>query len=102
MEQKTDVRDPDEKIEGYYEIISGHRKKYAAEKLGYKKIPVIIRVLQDDEAVVIMVDSNLQREQITPSEKAYAYKMKYDAIKKRQAERIVVKLTTIQEREVLM
>ena len=147
MDQKTDVRDPDEKvveiemerlgafpnhpfkvigdsqmielqdsikkygvlnplivrpkIEGYYEIISGHRRKYAAEKLGYKKIPVIIRMLQDDEAVVIMVDSNLQREQITPSEKAYAYKMKYDAIKKRQAERIVVKLTTIQERGVL-
>lgn len=50
---------------------------------------------------MIMVDSNLQREQITPSEKAYAYKMKYDAIKKRQAERIVVKLTTIQERGVL-
>ena len=71
------------KIEGYYEIISGHRRKYAAEKLGYKKIPVIIRVLQDDKAVVIMVDSNLQREQITPSEKAYAYKMKYDAIKKK-------------------
>ena len=71
------------KIEGYYEIISGHRRKYAAEKLGYKKIPVIIRMLQDDEAVVIMVDSNLQREQITPSEKAYAYKMKYDAIKKK-------------------
>ena len=129
MDQKTDVRDPDEKvveiemerlrafpnhpfkvigdsqmielqdsikkygvlnplivrpkIEGYYEIISGHRRKYAAEKLGYKKIPVIIRMLQDDEAVVIMVDSNLQREQITPSEKAYAYKMKYDAIKKK-------------------
>ena len=71
------------KIEGYYEIISGHRRKYAAEKLGYKKIPVIICMLQDDEAVVIMVDSNLQREQITPSEKAYAYKMKYDAIKKK-------------------
>ena len=69
------------KIEGYYEIISGHRRKYAAEKLGYKKIPVIIRMLQDDEAVVSMVDSNLQREQITPSEKAYAYKMKYDAMK---------------------
>ena len=69
------------KIEGYYEIISGHRRKYAAEKLGYKKIPVIICMLQDDEAVVIMVDSNLQREQITPSEKAYAYKMKYDAMK---------------------
>ena len=59
--------------EGYYEIISGHRRKYAAERLGYKKIPVIIRMMQDDEAVVTMVDSNLQREQITPSEKAYAY-----------------------------
>ena len=69
--------------EGYYEIISGHRKKYAAERLGYKKIPVIIRMMQDDEAVVTMVDSNLQREQITPSEKAYAYKMKHDAIKKK-------------------
>ena len=68
--------------EGYYEIISGHRRKYAAERLGYKKIPVIIRMMQDDEAVVTMVDSNLQREQITPSEKAYAYKMKYDAINK--------------------
>ena len=74
--------------EGYYEIISGHRRKYAAERLGYKKIPVIIRMMQDDEAVVTMVDSNLQREQITPSEKAYAYKMKYDAIKRKQAERI--------------
>ena len=67
--------------EGYYEIISGHRRKYAAERLGYKKISVIIRMMQDDEAVVTMVDSNLQREQITASEKAYAYKMKYDAIK---------------------
>ena len=63
--------------EGYYEIISGHRRKYAAERLGYKKIPVIIRMMQDDEAVVTMVDSNLQREQITPSEKAYAYKDVY-------------------------
>ena len=69
--------------EGYYEIISGHRRKYAAERLGYKKIHVIIRMMQDDEAVVTMVDSNLQREQITPSEKAYAYNMKYDAIKKK-------------------
>ena len=76
--------------EGYYEIISGHRRKYAAERLGYKKIPVIIRMMQDDEAVVTMVDSNLQREQITPSEKAYAYKMKYDAIKKK-ADRVVFK-----------
>ena len=69
--------------EGYYESISSHRWKYAAERLGYKKIPVIIRMMQDDEAVVTMVDSNLQREQITPSEKAYAYRMKYDAIKKK-------------------
>ena len=69
--------------EGYYEIISGHRRKYVAERLGYKKIPVIIRMMQDHEAVVTMVDSNLQRGQITPSEKAYAYKMKYDAIKKK-------------------
>ena len=73
------------KIEGYYEIISGHRRKYAAEKLGYKKIPVIIRMLQDDEAVVIMVDSNLQREHILPSERAFAYKMKLDAIKNQGA-----------------
>ena len=57
------------------------------ERLGYKKIPVIIRMMQDDEAVVTMVDSNLQREQITPSEKAYAYKMKYDAIKKKAGRR---------------
>ena len=72
--------------EGYYEIISGHRRKYAAERLGYKKIPVIIRMMQDDEAVVTMVDSNLQREQITPSEKAYAYKMKLEAMN-RQGQR---------------
>ena len=64
-------------------------KKYAAERLGYKKIPVIIRMMQDDEAVVTMVDSNLQREQITPSEKAYAYKMKYDAIKKKEQQEII-------------
>jgi len=75
--------------EGYYEIISGHRRKYVAERLGYKKIPVIIRMMQDDEAVVTMVDSNLQREQITPSEKAYAYKMKYDAIKKKEQQEII-------------
>ena len=69
--------------DGVYEIISGHRRKAAAEKFGYRKVPVIIRVMSDDEAVINMVDSNLQREQITPSEKAYAYKMKYDAIKKK-------------------
>ena len=64
-------------------------------------MPVIVRDLNDDEATIIMVDSNIQRENLLPSEKAHAYKMKYDAIKKRQAERIVVKLTTIQERGVL-
>ena len=65
--------------EGVYEIISGHRRKFAAEKLGYRKVPVIIRAMKDDEAVVSMVDSNLQRERISPSEKAFAYKMKiYD------------------------
>lgn len=74
-------------LDGVYEIISGHRRKYAAEKLGYRKIPVIIRVLKDDEAIVSMVDSNLQREEISPSEKAFAYKMKYDAIKRNAGRR---------------
>ena len=68
--------------EGVYEIISGHRRKYAAERLGYRKVPVIIRAMKDDEAVVSMVDSNLQRERISPSEKAFAYKMKYEAMRR--------------------
>lgn len=68
--------------EGVYEIISGHRRKYAARKLGYRKVPVIIRVLSDEEAVVMMVDANLQRENLLPSEKAFAIKMKYEAIKR--------------------
>ena len=67
-------------LDGCYEIISGHRRKFAAEQLGYRKFPVIIRVLEDDDAIIAMVDSNLQREFISPSEKAFAYKMKYDAI----------------------
>ena len=69
--------------EGVYEIISGHRRKYAAQQLGFRKLPVIIRVMRDDDAVINMVDSNLQREKICPSEKAFAYKMKYDAIKRK-------------------
>lgn len=73
--------------EGVYEIISGHRRKYAAEKLGYRKVPVIIRAMQNDEAVVSMVDSNLQRERISPSEKAFAYKMKYEVIKRKNGRR---------------
>lgn len=68
--------------DGVYEIISGHRRKAAAEKFGYRKVPVIIRVMSDDEAVINMVDSNLQRQQITFSEKAFAYKMKMDAMKR--------------------
>ncbi len=75
------------KLDGYYEIISGHRRRFAAEQLGYKKVPVIIRVLQDDEAIISMVDSNLQRERISPSEKAFAYKMKYDVIKRKTGRR---------------
>ena len=59
--------------EGVYEIISGHRRKCAAERLGYKKVPVIIRMMEDKEAIITMVDSNLQRERISPSEKAFAY-----------------------------
>ena len=66
-----------------YEIIAGHRRKYAAQHLGFRKMPVIIRVLKDDDAVINMVDSNLFREMIRPSEKAFAYKMKYEAIKRK-------------------
>ena len=73
--------------EGIYEIISGHRRKFAAEKIGYRKVPVIIRMLNDDEAVISMVDSNLQREMIRPSEKAFAYKMKYEVIKREAGRR---------------
>ena len=69
--------------EGYYEIISGHRRIFAAEKLGYRKVPTIIRYMTDDQAVIAMVDSNLQRERIQPSEKAFAYKMKYDVLKRK-------------------
>ena len=74
--------------EGVYEIISGHRRKYAAQQLGFRKMPVIIRVMRDEDAVINMVDSNLQREKIPPpSEKAFAYKMKYDAIKRKGGRR---------------
>lgn len=69
--------------EGCYEIISGHRRKYASERLGYRKIPVIIRVMTDDEAIISMVDANLQRERISYSEKAFAYKMKNEAMKRK-------------------
>ena len=70
------------KLEGYYEIISGHRRCEAARQLGFTKVPVLIRVLSDDEAILEMVDSNVQREQISPSEKAFAYRMKYDVLRR--------------------
>ena len=72
--------------EGVYEIVSGHRRKYAAEKLGYRKVPVIIRVMRDEESIIAMVDANLQREGISYSEKAFAYKMKNEALKKMREE----------------
>ena len=70
------------RLEGVYEIISGHRRRYAAEQLGYCKVPVIIRALKDDEAVISMIDSNLQRERISPSERAWSLKMKMDAMRR--------------------
>lgn len=75
-----------EKPEGGYEMIAGHRRKMASELAEKKEIPCIVRDLTDDEAIIIMVDSNLQREQILPSEKAFAYKMKLAAMN-RQGQR---------------
>ena len=69
--------------DGVYEIISGHRRKYAAEKLGYRKVPVIIRVMDEDDSIINMVDSNLHRERISYSEKAFAYKLKNDVLKRK-------------------
>ena len=71
--------------EGGYEIISGHRRQYAAKLAGLDTLPVIVRQMSDDAAVILMVDSNLQREHILPSERALAYKMKLDAIKNQGA-----------------
>ena len=72
--------------EGQYEIISGHRRKYACEMIGMETVPVIVRELDRDASIIMMVDSNLQRENILPSERAAAYKMKLEAIK-RQGQR---------------
>ena len=68
--------------DGSYEIISGHRRKHAAQMLGLKTVPVIIRKMGYDDAIVTMVDANLQRDIILPSEKAFAYKMKYEAMRR--------------------
>ena len=71
--------------EGGYEIISGHRRQYAAKLAGLDTLPVIVRQMSDDAAVILMVDSNLQREHILPSERAFAYKMKLEALKNQGA-----------------
>ena len=68
--------------DGSYEIISGHRRKHVAQMLGLKTVPVIIRKMGYDDAIVTMVDANLQRDIILPSEKAFAYKMKYEAMRR--------------------
>ena len=72
--------------EGTYEMISGHRRLHAAKRAGLRKVPAIVKEVTDDEATIMMVDANVQREEILPSEKAFAYKMRYDAMK-RQAGR---------------
>lgn len=76
-----------QKEDGRYELISGHRRKKACELAGIDKMPVIVRNMDRDEAIIFMVDSNLQRERLLPSEKAFSYKMKLDAMKRKQGER---------------
>lgn len=74
-----------QKEDGRYELISGHRRKKACELAGIDKMPVIVRNMDSDEAIIFMVDSNLQRERLLPSEKAFSYKMKLDAMKRQGA-----------------
>ncbi len=95
------------KPDGGYEMVAGHRRKFASELAGKSVIPCIVRNLTDDEATIVMVDSNLQREKVLPSEKAFAYKMKLDAMK-RQGQRtdltcepLAHKLKGIRSRDVL-
>ena len=83
------------KPEGGYEMVAGHRRKLAAELAQQEEIPCLVRDLTDDEAIIIMVDSNLQREKILPSEKASAYKMKLDAMKRQQGERTDLTSATV-------
>ena len=73
--------------DGGYQMVAGHRRKRAAELAELPTVPCIVRELTDDEAIIVMVDSNLQREQVLPSEKAFAYKMKLDAMKRQQGTR---------------
>ena len=85
--------------EGGYELISGHRRLAACQVLGIETMPVIVRNMSDDEAVIAMVDANLQREHILPSEKAFAYKMKLDAIKHqgKASVQVAVKLLSVEK-----
>ena len=77
-----------------YELVSGHRRRLAAQKLGLPTVPVLVREMTEDEAVILMVDSNLQRENLLPSEKAFAYKMKLEAMN-RQGRRTDLTSTTV-------
>ena len=81
--------------EGGYEIISGHRRKHAAELAGFSSMPVIVRTIDDDEAVIAMVDANLQREVILPSEKAFSYKMKLEALKHQGKRSDIQEITSV-------
>lgn len=76
----------DKEDSGLFEMVSGHRRQHAAKRAGLQKIPAIVKEMTDDEAIILMVDSNIQREEILPSEKAFSYKMKLEAMK-RQGER---------------
>ena len=86
-----------QKEDGRYELISGHRRKYACGILGVTQIPIIVRELSRDEAVIEMVDSNLQREHILPSEKARAYKMKMDAMRSQGKRTDLTSATVVQK-----
>ena len=77
-------------------MISGHRRMHAAIKAGLETIPAIVRDMEDDEAIVIMVDANIQREELLPSEKAFAYKMKMDAMKRQGARKDIADPTSTQ------
>lgn len=81
---------------GNYEMISGHRRLHAAKIVGLKKVPAIVKEMSDDEAIIKMVDANIQREEILPSEKAFAYKMKMDAMKRQGARNDIASSTSTQ------
>lgn len=84
--QKSGIMNPlivTPKEDGMYRIISGHRRKHCAEQLGFETVPAIIRFMQEEDSIISMIDSNLQRSRISHSEKAFAYKMKNEALKKK-------------------